>query len=1093
MHKFHLKSATLLLAIASVLLLSTGQERAFKLEKNSNVEESLTDEPAKFRRPEGPGRSLASRQVESANIKAHRQRAELLSAHLRGKSFILQVADAERLQALREGRSNRMELRISNDQAVVVDFNLNQTTATGRYLHGEVADLENSRADLTFHNGNLGGTLTIGSSRYVITTLASQLFAVVEVDTSKFGILYDHPIRSTKTSVDADPDSGVQNLSAQNSVFVSSDGVKVFNVVAAYTPGARDRWGGASQIETQIQNEINAANLANFQSGVRVYYNIAKMLVTASNWDTSTADHFTRAVNQLINETDGIYDEVHQALKDHNGHLALLWVPECQTTTTVVGTITYTSSVCGLGQVPGTFSAVGSNAVGTFANAHELGHNFGADHDDYSLNGRQPYFAAYAKGRRFGCGGVSCFSIMAYNRENNDVQIGLFTSPNLTYARSGQNYTTGSSTEDNVRAMNEQADIKAAAFNGTGNSNVAPTIVSFTGSVTVASGSPLSLSVSATGNPAPSFQWYKNGAELAGATSATYQVSAASAQDAGTYAVQVYNSAGSITSNNATVTVTSTTVTQQPPAITSLSPDVTIDVGQILTLTVQATGNPAPSYQWYKDGVAISGATNNSFSKAVTASDQGAYAVHIRNSAGSTTSANVVVTVRLPQLVPPTIRFLTQGPFHQTLGSALHLYVFADGSPAPTYQWYRNGVAIAGATTYEIKRKAVTAADQGTYAVRVSNSAGAITSINITVTVATAHVAPTVRIVNKKNPLYVGNTLWLAATVTGNPSPTVQWYKNNIAIAGANAVDYIKSNAAEDDSATYSVQAMNVVGSASATMSLTVSTATQAPTRAQVLGNGVTGRFRLGGSIQLQGDANGNPAPRFKWFKDGVELSTNISADTRFYTVNSATAADAGNYAVYAYNSAGGIASENYLLRENLPGAAPTIIAVSADQTLALGETLKLTVDGQGRPGPTAQWYKDGVVLGGAVGAVFTKVATIEDSGLYTVQLKNQYGSVISRGISVRVTDQVLVSPSITLQPVSQSIHPNATLVLRVKASGRPAPMYQWFKNGKKISGATSEVYTKSSTTEDSGYYAVSVYNSQGHVASKVATVVVGP
>src|SRR2546423_914719 len=64
------------------------------------------------------------------------------------------------------------------------------------------------------------------------------------------------------------------------------------------------------------------------------------------------------------------------------------------------------------------------------------------------------------------------------------------------------------------------------------------------------------LTVVATGFPAPTFQWRRNGVNLTGATSATLTLSAVRTSDAGRYDVVVANSIGSATSATATLVVT---------------------------------------------------------------------------------------------------------------------------------------------------------------------------------------------------------------------------------------------------------------------------------------------------------------------------------------------------------------------------------------------------------------------------------------------------------------------------------------------------------------------------------------------------------
>lgn len=74
-----------------------------------------------------------------------------------------------------------------------------------------------------------------------------------------------------------------------------------------------------------------------------------------------------------------------------------------------------------------------------------------------------------------------------------------------------------------------------------------------------------------------------------------------------------------------------------------------------------------------------------------------------------------------------------------TVGTAWEFSVIASGS-SPTYQWYKlstdsTGSAISGATSSSYGKSSAATGDAGTYYVTVSNSAGTVTSDQVTLTV----------------------------------------------------------------------------------------------------------------------------------------------------------------------------------------------------------------------------------------------------------------------------------------------------------------------------------------------------------------------
>jgi hypothetical protein len=83
-----------------------------------------------------------------------------------------------------------------------------------------------------------------------------------------------------------------------------------------------------------------------------------------------------------------------------------------------------------------------------------------------------------------------------------------------------------------------------------------------------------------------------------------------------------------------------------PVSINTQPSNASVNAGGQLTLTVGATGGGALAYQWYRNGVAISGASSASYTLAsVQPADSGVYSVVVSNAAGSTTSSNATLVV----------------------------------------------------------------------------------------------------------------------------------------------------------------------------------------------------------------------------------------------------------------------------------------------------------------------------------------------------------------------------------------------------------------------------------------------------------------
>ncbi len=179
-----------------------------------------------------------------------------------------------------------------------------------------------------------------------------------------------------------------------------------------------------------------------------------------------------------------------------------------------------------------------------------------------------------------------------------------------------------------------------------GVTTTAPAISTQPQNQTVTAGANVTFSVQATGTPPPTYQWTRNGANVAGATAATLALNGVQAASAGTYAVVVTNSAGTVTSSNATLVVNAAGGGSAAPAIVAHPLAVTAATGSTAALTVVASGSPVPTYQWTKDGAAVAGATDAVLRlTSVTSANAGAYAVAVTNSAGTVTSTSAALGV----------------------------------------------------------------------------------------------------------------------------------------------------------------------------------------------------------------------------------------------------------------------------------------------------------------------------------------------------------------------------------------------------------------------------------------------------------------
>lgn len=85
-------------------------------------------------------------------------------------------------------------------------------------------------------------------------------------------------------------------------------------------------------------------------------------------------------------------------------------------------------------------------------------------------------------------------------------------------------------------------------------------------------------------------------------------------------------------------------------------------------------------------------------------------------------------------------------------------------------------------------------------------------------------------------------------------------------------------------------------------------------------------------------------------------------------------------------------------------------------------------------------------------------------------------------------------APTITLDPVTQTVTEGDDVTLSANATGSPTPTWSWTKNGSPISGATSSTLSLTSVTGgDSGSYVATATNSEGSDTSAAAVLTVNP
>jgi uncharacterized protein (TIGR02145 family) len=136
----------------------------------------------------------------------------------------------------------------------------------------------------------------------------------------------------------------------------------------------------------------------------------------------------------------------------------------------------------------------------------------------------------------------------------------------------------------------------------------------------ICAGTNVTFAAKSSGILIPTYQWYKNGVAITGATSATYSTTSLSNNDQ----IKVLCAPNNIYSS----TIITTLNTSLPSA------NITVNGDACINKTSLTTPTGLTSYAWYKDNVIINGETSNTYTPTAT----GDYKVQVNNGTCSNTS-----------------------------------------------------------------------------------------------------------------------------------------------------------------------------------------------------------------------------------------------------------------------------------------------------------------------------------------------------------------------------------------------------------------------------------------------------------------------
>ena len=182
----------------------------------------------------------------------------------------------------------------------------------------------------------------------------------------------------------------------------------------------------------------------------------------------------------------------------------------------------------------------------------------------------------------------------------------------------------------------------------------------------------------------------------------------------------------------------------------------------------------------------------------------------------------------------------------------------------------------------------------------------------------------------------------------------------------------------------------------------------------------------IGDTLNLSVSAAGAEPLSYQWRQDGVNIE---GATEPTFTINSVVAEDAGSYDNVVSNEFGSTTSA--AAEVVLSVLSPEVVTQPISQTLAVGQTLTLSVTAEGSAPLTFQWFRnfDEEIPGATDSTFVIEAVTEDDSAQYDVQVSNSAGTDFSVAADVVVrTNEAPVASSqngTTTENVPLSLSPS--------------------------------------------------------------------
>ena len=491
----------------------------------------------------------------------------------------------------------------------------------------------------------------------------------------------------------------------------------------------------------------------------------------------------------------------------------------------------------------------------------------------------------------------------------------------------------------------------------------------------------------------------------------------------------------------------STVVSVHPIPVANAGSNQVLTTGSITTLNGSATGGLSPyHYSWAPANLLVNANVQNPTTVAINFSTM--FTLTVTDSiSGCSDTDNVTITIS----GGPIFSIASATPTGICTGSSSQLNLLTSGGTGTyTYTWSSDP---PGFTSASIPNPLVSPTVTTKYYVLISDG-----TLNRTdsITVTVYPNPPAVITPAGSTNLCQGSSVVLnAPTGTGFQ---YKWFKDNVQISGATSSSYTANTAGS-----YVLQVTNSTNCSSTSSPLVI-----------VVNPNPLATITAGGSLSIcTGDSvklatNNAAGLTWQWRLNAVNISG--ATDSVYYAKQS------GTFSVLVTNvhNCSTLSANQTVTVNPIPNA---LITPAGSTTICAGSSLILNANSGA--GQTYKWYKDGVLITGAVSSSYTAT----QPGSYTLQVTSS-ANCSQMSTAVVVSQHLTPTSSISATGALGFCQGDSVLLTATTDIGTS---WQWRRDGVSITGATASTYWAKIT----GVYTAVASNTNCNVVSNAITVTV--